>query len=71
MATERVTNCLRRMRFDHDEMTQQQLAEQVGCSRQTIIALEAGKYQPSIQLAFKLARVFDRAIEDIFQLVEE
>jgi putative transcriptional regulator len=68
MASERVTNCIRRLRFEHDELTQQRLADLVGCSRQTIIALEAGKYQPSIQLAFKLSRVFRLPIESVFQM---
>ena len=51
----KITNSIRRLRFDHGEMTQQQLAEQVGVTRQTIIALEAGKYTPSLALAFHLA----------------
>lgn len=62
-----IGNCIRRLRFDHDEMTQEALAEKVGCTRQTIIALEAGKYTPSLALAFKLARAFGRKIEDVFQ----
>ena len=55
------------MRFDHGEMTQEALANQVGCTRQTIIALEAGKYVPSIGLAFRIARAFGVKIEDVFQ----
>lgn len=62
-----ITNCIRRLRFDRDEMTQEELAQQVNCTRQTIIALEAGKYTPSLSLAFKLARAFNRQIEDVFQ----
>ncbi len=62
-----ITNCIRRLRFDHDEMTQQALASIVGCTRQTIIALEAGKYTPSLSLAFKLARAFNKKVEDVFQ----
>jgi len=62
-----ITNCIRRLRFDHDEMTQEQLAELAGCTRQTIIALEAGKYTPSLALAFRLARAFGRGVEDVFQ----
>ena len=62
-----ITNCIRRLRFDHDEMTQEELARRSGCTRQTIIALEAGKYTPSLSLAFKLARAFNREIEDVFQ----
>jgi putative transcriptional regulator len=62
-----ITNTIRRLRFDHDEMTQAELARRAGCTRQTIIALEAGKYTPSLSLAFKLARTFNRQIEDLFQ----
>ena len=62
-----ISNCIRRLRFDHDEMTQEDLARRAGCTRQTIIALEAGKYTPSLSLAFKLARAFNRHVEDVFQ----
>jgi putative transcriptional regulator len=62
-----ITNLIRRLRFDHGEMTQQQLAEQVGVTRQTIIALEAGKYTPSLALAFRLAHTFGCRVEDVFQ----
>ena len=51
--TVRISNRIRRLRFDHDEMTQEELANLAGCTRQTIIALEQGKYLPSIELAFK------------------
>jgi len=60
-------NRIRRLRFDHGEMTQQQLAERVGVTRQTIIALEAGKYAPSLLLAFRIARAFGVGVEDVFQ----
>lgn len=60
-------NRIRRLRFDHGEMTQQQLAERVGVTRQTIIALEAGKYAPSLLLAFRIARAFGLGVEDVFQ----
>jgi len=60
-------NRIRRLRFDHGEMTQQQLAERVGVTRQTIIALEAGKYTPSLLLAFRIARAFGVGVEDVFQ----
>ena len=60
-------NRIRRLRFDHGEMTQQELADRVGAARQTIIALEAGKYAPSLLLAFRLARVFGVTTEDVFQ----
>jgi len=62
-----ITNCIRRLRFDHDEMTQESLAVRVGVTRQTIIALEAGKYTPSLALAFRIARAFNRRVEDVFQ----
>ena len=60
-------NRIRRFRFDNDEMTQEELANRVGATRQTIIALEAGKYVPSLGLAFRIARVFGVAVEDVFQ----
>jgi putative transcriptional regulator len=60
-------NQIRRLRFDHDEMTQQDLADRVGVTRQTIIALEAGKYVPSLALAFRLAQTFGVPIEGVFQ----
>jgi len=62
-----IRNRIRRLRFDHDEMTQEELANQVGCTRQTIIALEQGKYVPSLELAFKIARTFGVTLEDVFQ----
>jgi putative transcriptional regulator len=58
---------IRRLRFDHGEMTQQDLAERVGVTRQTIIALEAGRYAPSLLLAFRIARVFGASVEEVFQ----
>jgi putative transcriptional regulator len=64
---DRVTNRIRRLRFDNGEMTQQALAEMVGVTRQTIIALEAEKYVPSLLLAFRLAAAFGVRIEDVFQ----
>ena len=63
----KVKNRIRRLRFDHDEMTQEELANRAGCTRQTIIALEQGKYVPSITLAFKIARAFGLTLEDVFQ----
>ncbi|MGO9463787.1 MAG: helix-turn-helix transcriptional regulator [Isosphaeraceae bacterium] len=64
-------NQIRRLRFEHGEITQQQLADLIGVTRQTIIALEAGKYAPSLLLAFRLARAFGRTIENVFQYEEE
>ncbi len=60
-------NQIRRLRFEHGEMTQQELADRAGVTRQTIIALEAGKYTPSLLLAFRLARVFSVDVEGVFQ----
>jgi len=66
-----IKNRIRRLRFDHDEMTQQELANRVGCTRQTIIALEQGKYVPSLELALQIARAFGVKLEDVFQYEEE
>jgi len=60
---------IRELRFEHDEMTQQKLAELAGCTRQTIIALEQGGYVPSLALAFRVARAFDLSVEDVFEFV--
>lgn len=62
----RITNTIRRLRFEAGEMTQEQLASQVEVTRQTIIALEAGKYLPSLYLAIKIARVFGKQVEEVF-----
>ena len=70
MPRAKIGNRIRRLRFDHDEMTQQDLASRVGCTRQTIIALEQGKYVPSITLAFQIARAFGVTVEDVFQYEE-
>lgn len=61
-----VSNHIRKLRFDHDEMTQQQLADKVGVTRQTIVALEKGSYSPSLELAFRIARFFDLTLEEVF-----
>lgn len=63
----RVKNRIRRLRFDHNEMTQEELATRAGCTRQTIIALEQGKYVPSIELAFRVAKAFGVPLEEVFQ----
>lgn len=60
-------NNIRKLRFEHGEMTQQELARRVGCTRQTIIAVEAAKYGPSLELAFKIAQVFGVGIQEVFQ----
>ena len=61
-----VGNHIRRLRFDAGEMTQNQLAEKVGITRQTVIALEAGKYAPSLELAFRIAHAFERSVGEVF-----
>ena len=66
MSKGRINNNIRTLRFFNDEMTQQQLAKQVGVTRQTIIALEKGKYSPSLELAFRIALVFDVPLEKVF-----
>ncbi len=62
-----ISNHIRRLRFERDEMTQEALARQVGVTRQTIIALEGGKYAPSLELAFRIARAFGTGVEDVFR----
>lgn len=66
-----IRNNIRRLRFNHGEMTQEQLAEKVGVTRQTIIAIEGGKYSPSLELAFRIARVFGVPLEEVFQVDSE
>ncbi|MBD0384412.1 helix-turn-helix transcriptional regulator [Paenibacillus sedimenti] len=61
-----ISNNIRTLRFNHDEMTQQQLADKVGVTRQTIVAIEKGNYSPSLELAFRIARVFGLTLEDVF-----
>jgi putative transcriptional regulator len=67
MPKSEIRNRIRRLRFDHGEMTQEELANRVGCTRQTIIAVEAGKYVPSLSLAFQIAGVFGVSVEDVFK----
>ncbi len=62
------TNQIRRLRFEHGEMTQEELAKRVRVTRQTIIALEANRYVPSLLLAVRLARVFEVSVEELFVL---
>ena len=61
-----ITNKIRRLRFDADEMTQKDLAEKVGVTRQTIVAIENAKYSPTLELAFLIARVFNRPLDAVF-----
>jgi putative transcriptional regulator len=63
----RIKNRIRRLRFDQNEMTQEELANRVRCTRQTIIALEQNKYVPSIELAFRIAKAFGVPLEEVFQ----
>jgi putative transcriptional regulator len=62
-----ISNQIRALRFHQGEMTQQQLAEQIGVTRQTVNAIEAGKYSPSLEVAFRIARVFKKPLEEVFQ----
>ena len=66
-----IVNNIRKLRFHHGEMTQAELADRVGVTRQTINALEAAKYSPSLELAFKIALVFNSDLEDVFQYQSE
>lgn len=66
MSQQVITNNIRRLRFDTDEMTQEELAEKVCVSRQTIVAIEKGKYSPSLELAFRIANVFQYPLEEVF-----
>ena len=63
----RVTNRIRHLRFEHGEMTQQQLADAIGLTRQTVIAIEQGKYSPTLEAAFRIAEVFEVPLEGVFQ----
>ena len=66
----RVMNSIRSLRFAASEMTQAKLADRVGMTRQTIIAIEQGRYSPSLEVAFKIARVFGVSLDDVFQYPE-
>ena len=71
MSSNQIENNIRRLRFENDEMSQQELAEKAGCTRQTIIAIEQGKYNPSLALAFKISRAFGKKIEEVFLYNED
>jgi putative transcriptional regulator len=63
----RITNTIRALRFAHGEMTQAQLAHRIGVTRQTIIAIEQGRYSPSLEMAFQIARVFRVPLDEVFR----
>ncbi|OYU70792.1 MAG: transcriptional regulator [Alphaproteobacteria bacterium PA2] len=65
-----IANHIRRLRFEHGEMTQSELALKIGMTRQTIAAIEAGKYAPSLEAAFRIARAFGVPLIEVFQWVE-
>ena len=67
MRPTQVTNTIRALRFANGEMTQAELAERIGVSRQTVIAIEQGRYSPTLETAFQIARVFDAPLDDVFQ----
>ncbi len=67
MKPTRVTNAIRTLRFTHGEMTQAELAGRIGVSRQTVIAIEQGRYSPSLEMAFQIARVFGVPLDEVFQ----
>ena len=66
MSKGRITNNIRKLRFHASEMTQQALAEKIGATRQTILAIEGGKYAPSLELAFRIADAFGVGVEEVF-----
>jgi len=66
-----VTNAIRALRFANGEMTQADLAERIGVTRQTVIAIEQGRYSPSLEMAFRIARVFRVPLDDVFQYPDE
>jgi putative transcriptional regulator len=71
MAKAEIKNQVRRLRFENGEMTQQELADRARCTRQTIIALEQGKYVPSLALAFRIARAFGVSVDEVFKYQDE
>ena len=65
-----IRNEIRRLRFEHDEMTQQELADKINVTRQTVNAIEQGKYFPSLEAAFRIAAVFNKPLESVFHYSE-
>lgn len=66
MGKSSISNNIRRLRFDANEMTQQELADKTGVSRQTIVAIEKGNYSPSLELAFRIAYIFQTSLSEVF-----
>jgi putative transcriptional regulator len=66
-----ISNNIRKLRFHADEMTQQELADKTGVTRQTIVAIENGKYSPTLELAFRIAIVFKSPLEEVFSFISE
>jgi putative transcriptional regulator len=64
-----IQNQIRPLRFGHGEMTQQELADRIGVSRQTVNAIEGGKYSPSLEVAFRISQIFGRPLDEVFQCV--
>ncbi len=71
MAKSKIQNNVRKLRFLNDEMTQANLAKVIGASRQTVVAIEKGQYSPSLELAFKISKAFNKSIEEIFYIEED
>lgn len=71
MSKSQLSNNIRKLRFNMNEMTQQELADKIGVSRQTIVAIEKGNYSPSLELAFKIAHVFNVPLEEVFSFHPE
>ena len=71
MTGKRLTNTIRTLRFHAGEMTQGELGERIGVTRQTVAAIEQGKYSPTLETAFRIADVFGVTLEDVFRWVEE
>lgn len=71
MAKLNIKNTIRRLRFENDEMTQQALAEKVGCTRQTIAAIEKARYSPSLELAFLIAKALGKPLNEVFVVEDE
>ena len=67
MAESKIKNNIRQLRFENSQMTQAELADKASVTRQTIIAIEAGQYAPSLELAIRIARVFGKKVDDVFQ----